>query len=86
MKPYSVDWWWVQFEMASLHSVTLGKNRSVCDTEPLPIGFGNELKLKYWRPNANPNIHNRHHPNHTRCATVQGDADVDGAETETNGN
>jgi hypothetical protein len=25
MKPYSVDWWWVQFEMASLHSVTLGK-------------------------------------------------------------
>jgi hypothetical protein len=24
MKPYSVDWWWVQFEMASIHSVTLG--------------------------------------------------------------
>jgi hypothetical protein len=26
MKPYSVDWWWVQFEIASLHSVTLGKS------------------------------------------------------------
>jgi hypothetical protein len=24
MKPYSIDWWWVQFEMASIHSVTLG--------------------------------------------------------------
>jgi hypothetical protein len=24
MKPYSVDWWWVQFEIAALHSVTLG--------------------------------------------------------------
>jgi hypothetical protein len=24
MKPYSVDWWWVQFEMASMHSTFLG--------------------------------------------------------------
>jgi hypothetical protein len=24
MKPYSLDWWWIQFEMASIHSVTLG--------------------------------------------------------------
>jgi hypothetical protein len=24
MKPYSVDWWWVQYEMATINSVTLG--------------------------------------------------------------
>jgi hypothetical protein len=26
MKPYSIDWWWWQYEMAALHSVTLGKS------------------------------------------------------------